>query len=239
MVALTKVGLVDEEVLELATLEVAERLEGTFLSAAETVCVDVPAGVGLDALRSALDRLVAATPAAADRGRPRLWIDRSFPVRGAGTVITGTLGGGCVAVGDELMVAPGGQQVRVRGLQSHYQSLSSAEPGRRLAINLTGVAHQQVGRGHALVRPGQWHLTRTVDASLRVLPSVETPSAAGARSSCTLGQAIFRCGCGCWAGRASIEPGRRASFACGCMAPFRSLCSRATATSCGSWAGVN
>ena len=167
VIALTKVGLVDEEVLELATLEIAERLEGTFLSGAETVGVDVPAGVGLDALRSALDRLVAATPAAVDRGRPRLWIDRSFPVRGAGTVVTGTLGGGRVSVGDELLVGPASQPVRVRGLQSHYHSLASAEPGRRLAVNLTGVGHQQVGRGHALVRPGQWQLTRTVDASLR------------------------------------------------------------------------
>jgi selenocysteine-specific elongation factor len=175
VIALTKIGLVDEEVLELATLEVAERLEGTFLSTAETVGVDVPAGVGLDALRSALDRLVAATPAAGDRGRPRLWIDRSFPVRGAGTVITGTLGGGCVSVGDELIVGPASQPVRVRGLQSHYHSLASAEPGRRVAVNLTGVGHQQVGRGHAMVRPGQWQLTRTVDASLRVLPSVGSP----------------------------------------------------------------
>ena len=175
LVALTKVGLVDDEVLELANLEVAERLEGTFLAAAEIVGVDVPGGIGLDALRAALDRLVEATPAAVDRSRPRLWIDRSFPVRGAGTVITGTLGGGQIAAGDELIITPGNHPVRVRGLQSHYRTLSSAEPGRRLAVNLSGVAHQQVVRGHAMVRPGQWHLTRTVDASLQVLPSVGSP----------------------------------------------------------------
>ncbi len=175
VVALTKVGLVDDEVLELATLEVAERLEGTFLATAETVCVDVPGGVGLDALRSALDRLVITTPAAADRGRPRLWIDRSFPVRGAGTVITGTLGGGPVSVGDELIIAPAGHPVRVRGLQSHYRSLASAEPGRRLAVNVSGVGHHQIGRGHAMVRPGQWQFTRTLDGSLSVLPSVGSP----------------------------------------------------------------
>ncbi len=175
LVALTKVGLVDDDVLELANLEVAERLEGTFLAAAEVVGVDVPGGVGLDALRGALDRLVDATPAAVDRSRPRLWIDRSFPVRGAGTVLTGTLGGGQIAVGDELIVAPGSHPVRVRGLQSHYRTFSSAEPGRRLAVNVSGVSHQHVGRGHAMVRPGQWHLTRTVDASLQVLPSVGSP----------------------------------------------------------------
>ena len=96
-------------------------------------------------------------------------------MRGAGTVITGTLGGGQVAVGDELLVAPASHPVRVRGLQTHYRSVSSAEPGRRLAVNLGGVNHQQVGRGHAMVRPGQWQLTRTVDASLQVLPSVGSP----------------------------------------------------------------
>ncbi len=207
LVALTKVGLVDDEVLELATLEVAEHLEGTFLSGAETICVDVPGHVGLDTLRSALDRLVGATPAAADRGRPRLWIDRSFPVRGAGTVVTGTLAGGAVAVGDEFVITPGGQQVRVRGLQSHYQSLSSAEPGRRLAINLTGVAHHQVARGHALVRAGQWHLTRTIDASLRVLSSVETPLSGRGAFVLYLGSGDFPVRLRVVGGAATIEPG--------------------------------
>jgi selenocysteine-specific elongation factor len=175
VVALTKVGLVDEDVLELATLELAEHLEGTFLATAETVPVDVPAGFGIDELRGALDRVLAATPPATDRGRPRLWIDRSFAVHGAGTVVTGTLGGGALAVGDSVIITPGGHQARVRGLQSHYQSLSRSEPGRRLAVNLTGPTHQQVSRGQALVRDGQWHLSRMVDASLRVLPAIDPP----------------------------------------------------------------
>lgn len=166
VVALTKVGLVDEDVLELATLELAEHLEGTFLATADTVPVDVPAGIGIDELRGALDRVLAATPPTPDRGWPRLWIDRSFAIHGAGTVVTGTLGGGALAVGDSVIIAPGGHQARIRGLQSHYQSLSRSEPGRRLAVNLTGPAHQQVSRGQALVRDGQWHLTRTVDVVL-------------------------------------------------------------------------
>jgi selenocysteine-specific elongation factor len=73
------------------------------------------------------------------------------------------------------MVTPARQAVRVRGLQSHYRSLLSAEPGRRLAVNVSGAGHHQIGRGHALVRPGQWQLTRTVDASLQVLPSIGSP----------------------------------------------------------------
>src|SRR5206468_686518 len=89
---------------ELAFVDVA----GTFLEGAEVVEVDAPAGVGVDELRTALDRLLAATPSAADRARPRLWIDRSFAARGSGTVVTGTLAGGRLAVDDELALLPAG-----------------------------------------------------------------------------------------------------------------------------------
>ncbi len=207
VVALTKVGLVDDEVLELAALEVSEHVDRTFLAEAETVFVDVPDGRGVDALAAALDRLVEGVPAAANRGRPRLWVDRSFPVRGAGTVVTGTLGGGEVAVGDDLLVTPGADRVRVRGLQSHYRSLPAADPGRRLAVNLTGVAHQAILRGHVLVRPGQWHLTRSVDASLRVLPAVDFPLSNRGAFVMYLGSADFPVRLRVLGGASAIEPG--------------------------------
>ena len=173
VVALTKVGLVEEDWAELVALDLEEHLAGTFLAGAETVQVDVPAGRGVADLRDALDRLVQRTPAAADRGRPRLWVDRSFAVRGSGTVVTGTLTGGSIAVDEETVVLPGGHAGRVRSLQSHHSALTRAAPGRRLAVNLNGVAHHQVGRGQALVKPDQWHLTSCFDASLAVLASVE------------------------------------------------------------------
>jgi selenocysteine-specific elongation factor len=166
LVALTKVGLVDDEWREIARLTVQEHLTGTFLEDAPLIDVDVTAGIGVDDLRVSLERVVAGTPGAVDRDRPRLWIDRSFPMRGAGTVITGTLTGGPLSVGDELVVEPGNHRVRVRGLQSHYQTLDRAEPGCRLAVNLTGIAHHEAIRGQALVRPGQWHMTTVFDASL-------------------------------------------------------------------------
>ncbi|MGH9114614.1 MAG: selenocysteine-specific translation elongation factor [Acidimicrobiales bacterium] len=172
VVALTKVGGLDRYARALAEIELVERTAGTFLSGAEVVPVDVPGGIGLDDLAAALSRLVASTPAAVDRGRPRIWVDRSFVIRGAGTVVTGTLTGGAVAAGDELALEPGGRRVRVRGLESHHDAVELAGPGRRLALNLTGIAHDRVRRGQALVRPGQWHICRVFDASLRVLPSV-------------------------------------------------------------------
>jgi selenocysteine-specific elongation factor len=175
VVALTKVGLLDDEAdVELARLDIAERVAGTFLEGAEVVAVDAPASIGVDELRSALDRMLAATPGAADAGRPRLWVDRAFAARGAGTVVTGTLAGGSVAVDDELVLLPGrGRAVRVRGLQTHKTALDVAGPGRRLAVNLTGVSHDEVERGDVLVRPSQWAPTRTFDGSLTVLATLD------------------------------------------------------------------
>ena len=171
VVALTKAGLVDDD--SLVRLEVAERTAGTFLEGADIVAVDAVAGTGLDDLRAALDRMLSTTPTAVDRGRTRLWVDRSFAARGAGTVVTGTLTGGALSVGDDVLLLPSGLTARVRGLQSHGRALDRAEPGRRLAVNLAGVAHADVARGHALVRPDRWAPTTTVDCSLQVLPSVD------------------------------------------------------------------
>ncbi|MDQ3107116.1 MAG: selenocysteine-specific translation elongation factor, partial [Actinomycetota bacterium] len=175
IVALTKVGLVDEDDAELARLEVEERVAGTFLEGADVVAVDALAGRGLDALRSALDRLVASTPAAIDRGRLRLWVDRSFAAKGSGTVVTGTLTGGKLSVDDELDLVGRGMArgVRVRALQSHSSPLATADPGRRLAVNLAGAAHGDVVRGDALVRRRQWAPTSTFDASLTVLSGLD------------------------------------------------------------------
>ncbi|CAN5198174.1 selenocysteine-specific translation elongation factor [soil metagenome] len=172
VVALTKAGLVDDELAELARLDVAEHLEGSFLAGAEVVAVDAPTGVGLASLRLALDRLLAHTPTAVDHDRPRLWVDRSFAPTGAGTVVTGTLAGGPIRVDDEMVVLPAGRRARVRGLQSLGRAHDELGPGNRVAANLAGLGHDDVSRGDALVRAGQWLSTRTVDASLRVLGSL-------------------------------------------------------------------
>ena len=172
LVALTKVGLVDAETRELARMELADMVEGTFLAGAEVVEVDVPTGEGVDELRAALDRLLDVTPAAVDRGRPRLWVDRVFAAKGSGTVVTGTLAGGALAVDDELVTSPGGRKVRVRGLQSLQQAQARVGPGSRVAVNLSGVARDELSRGDALVRPGQWRPTRTFDASLHTLAAL-------------------------------------------------------------------
>ncbi|MGH8875565.1 MAG: selenocysteine-specific translation elongation factor, partial [Acidimicrobiia bacterium] len=143
VVAVTKVDRVDADMVELATLEVEERLRGTSLEGCPVVPVAAPAGKGLDELRA---RLVEAT-AASERpatGRSRLWIDRAFTIAGAGTVVTGTLLDGPLEVGEQVTVWPLQIDARVRGLQSHERDLRRAEPRRRVAINLAGLDRHQL-----------------------------------------------------------------------------------------------
>ena len=175
IVALTKIGPADDDLVELAHLELEERLAGTFLEGAPVVGTDAPTGIGIGELRAALDDLLAATPTAIDHGRPRLWIDRAFSARGSGTVVTGTLTGGLLRTDDELEVHPSGETVRVRGLQNHHTDRDELPPGSRCAVNLVGVSHDGVARGDVLVRSGQWHHTMVVDASLTVLDRLDHP----------------------------------------------------------------
>jgi len=172
IVALTKADLVDDEWLELATLDVTEHLEGTFLADAPIVPLSTLTGFGLDDLRTALAALVARTPSAPDRARPRLWVDRSFAARGSGTVVTGTLTGGTFAVDERVDVLPSAAQVRLRGLQSHGAAVERIGPGHRVALNLGGIDHDAIGRGDALVHGEQWRPTQRFDASLDVLASL-------------------------------------------------------------------
>jgi selenocysteine-specific elongation factor len=169
IVVLTKIDLVDDDLLELAQLDVADHVAGTFLEDAPVVAVSSVSGRGLDQLRGELDALVAESGGAADRGRPRLWIDRVFAAKGSGTVVTGTLTDGRLAADQLVAIEPGGRSARVRGLQTAGRSVDDVGPGTRVAINLSGVDHGDLARGHAVVVPGQWRLTDRLDASMHVL----------------------------------------------------------------------
>jgi selenocysteine-specific elongation factor len=173
VVALTKVDLVDDDDLELAQLELSDHVAGTFLESAEVVPVDATAARETRALAAALDRLVQATPEAVDKGRPRMWVDRSFAVKGAGTVLTGTLTGGTLHVDDEVQVLPAGRTARIRGLQTLHREVDAVGPGHRVAVNMVGVDHHAVRRGDVLVAPGHWHRTSRVDAELHVLAALD------------------------------------------------------------------
>ncbi len=175
IVALTKVGLVDEEWAELARLDVEDRVAGTFLAGAPIIAVDAPTGHGMDELRAALDTLLATLAPPDNIDRPRLWVDRVFAAKGSGTVVTGTLTSGSLSVDDHVVVIGprGTQSARIRSLQAHGDTRMTVGPGTRLAVNLVGVDHHEVERGDALVRSDEWFATRRFDAQLTVLSALD------------------------------------------------------------------
>ncbi|MEV0823142.1 SelB domain-containing protein [Nonomuraea rubra] len=121
-------------------------------------------GEGLGELRAALDRLVAGLPVADARAPVRLWIDRAFTIRGAGTVVTGTLAAGRLRVGDVLVLD--GERVRVKGLQVTGEAVESVRAAARVAVNLRGVELERASRGKALLTPGGWVETSVADVRL-------------------------------------------------------------------------
>ena len=151
IIALTKADLVDDDLLELAQMDVADHVAGTFLADAPVVAVSAISGLGLDELRHELDVLVAGAVAVSDRGRPRLWIDRVFAAKGSGTVVTGTLTGGELAVDQNVTVEE--FPARIRALQTSGRSVDKIGPGNRVALNLSGIDHHDLARGHAVVAP--------------------------------------------------------------------------------------
>ncbi|MGH8931989.1 MAG: selenocysteine-specific translation elongation factor [Egibacteraceae bacterium] len=173
LVALTKADTVDQDTLEIGTELVREQLAGTAFAEVDIVPVSALVGDGLDVLADRLTAVLTAAPDAPDRGRPRLWIDRSFSVKGAGTVVTGTLGGGQLRMGDEVAVLPGRRTARVRGLQSLQAAVGEAAPGSRVAVNVSGIDRTEIARGDALGLPGQWRAVRSLDAWVRALPGQE------------------------------------------------------------------
>ena len=173
VIALTKVDLVDDEWRDIATLDVLDHVAGTFLADAAVIPVSAPTGIGLDSLREALDTLIARTPAAIDRARPRLWVDRVFAAKGSGTVVTGTLTGGTLQVDDRVSVARRQSDVRVRSIQSLGATVQHIGAGNRVALNLSGVEHTEVHRGDAIIYPKQWRPTTRFDAALQVLERLE------------------------------------------------------------------
>ena len=173
VVVLTKIDLVDADALAQTLDSVRHHVRSTFLASAPIAQVSVHNSATLDTLRSTLGDLIASLPPVVDTHRPRIWVDRSFAAKGSGTVITGTLTGSSLSVGDELMQQPSNSAVKVRGIQSNGISLDKLEAGNRCALNITGVDHQSINRGDVLVVGGQWLGTNKFDASLKVLESIE------------------------------------------------------------------
>ena len=150
-----------------ATAEALERLTPTSLGAVPAVAVSGRTGDGLPALRRALLTMVGRLPEPDPDADVRLWVDRAFTIRGAGTVVTGTLGAGTVRAGDELVLSGTGRRVTVRGLQSLGRPRDTVRGVARVAVNVRGADREQVRRGEALLTPAAWQVTHEVDVRVR------------------------------------------------------------------------
>jgi selenocysteine-specific elongation factor len=176
IVVLTKIDLVDDPAwLDLVETDVRTTLQGTVLQSAPILRVSSLTRAGFPELLQSLNSLLEKLPARPDLGRPRLPIDRVFSIAGFGTVVTGTLSDGRLAVGDELEILPSGLHARIRGLQTHKKKEETAVPGSRVAVNLSGVDVEQVRRGEVLAHPGQYTPTQRLDVQFRLLADLSVP----------------------------------------------------------------
>jgi selenocysteine-specific elongation factor len=180
VIVLSKVDLVDNEVLDLVRLETRELVAGSFLERAPVIAVSSRTGEGLDELREALRRLATGVPGRSPEGPVRLPIDRVFTMKGFGTVVTGTLLGGRIHQDDDLVLLPSGRSVKIRGIQVHGGQQAEALAGQRVAVNLGGVEVGEIQRGEALVEPGAFVPTRLVDARIQIVAGAR-PLKHGAR----------------------------------------------------------
>ena len=171
LVALTKVDLVDEEWLDLVKEEISDFTRDTFLDGAAVIPVSSASGQGLDDFKNALDEIRQNVTPRSNAGLFRLPVDRVFTMKGFGTVITGTLISGKVAVGDQIMIYPSGITSKVRGVQVYGQKVEAALAGMRTAINFQGLDKASVNRGEIVAAPGTLAPSHMVDVTLHYLPA--------------------------------------------------------------------
>ena len=172
LVVITKKDLVESGMLPLVEDEARALVAGSFLEGAPVVSVSSKTGEGLEELKSQLTEISARVPPRSADFTTRLPIDRSFSMKGFGTVVTGTLISGQIVEGDELELLPLGLKVRVRGLQVHGEAVKQAHAGQRTAVNLAGIDTAQIERGMVLASAGRLRPTQIVDVWIDVLPDV-------------------------------------------------------------------
>ncbi|MGB7574401.1 MAG: selenocysteine-specific translation elongation factor [Thermodesulfobacteriota bacterium] len=175
LVVLTKVDLVDEDLLELVKEEVSEIVQDTFLRGAPILSVSSVTGQGIPQLASTLDHLSQGIEGRPADGLFRLPIDRVFTMKGFGTVVTGTMISGSLSLGETVQILPSGTEGKVRNLQVYNRSVERAVAGERTAVNLQGIETSAIERGDVLIRPNTLRPTQLIEAYLEYLPDAPRP----------------------------------------------------------------
>ena len=188
IIVITKKDLVDDDWLELVKEDVRQLVRGSFLESAPMIAVSSVTGENIDVLKRMIQEHFAQLPPRPDRGIFWMPVDRSFVMKGFGTVVTGSVLSGSLRTGDEVEQLPQGRRLRVRGLQKHGKPVEQVQVGDRAAINLQGIAREDIERGHVLASPGYFSATRHLQGKLRLLPGAR-PLASNARIRLHLGTA--------------------------------------------------
>lgn len=170
IVCLTKADTVEKDWLEMMKVDVAEKLQGSFLEAAPMIELGLNDEEGLNELKRTLDDMALHLEKPDSKGMARLPIDRVFSLTGFGTVVTGTLIEGKISVGDRLSLYPKMEEARVRNIQVHSQDVTTAYSGQRVAINIANLRVEDISRGNVLASPGSMKVSYIVDADISLLP---------------------------------------------------------------------
>lgn len=171
LIAITKIDLVEPDWLQLVVEEARELVQGTFLREAPIFPVSSVTGEGLEQLQEAIDRKLKTVQRRQETGLFWQPVDRSFVMKGFGTVVTGSVLSGTAHVGETLVLLPAGKIVKIRGLQRHGKPVQKVAAGDRAAINLQGIDKHQVRRGDVLATPGYFQPTSRVDVRVTLLES--------------------------------------------------------------------
>ncbi len=175
LVVLTKADMVDEEMLELAREDVKDLVRGTFLEGKPIIAVSAVTGLNLDILLKQIDAVLENISPRDTKGPFFMPIDRSFPIAGFGTVVTGTVYKGKVSVGDAVDVLPLDKSSKVRSIQVHGKPVKQALAGQRSALNLPDVRSAELKRGDVACSKGLFKSTQCLDVRLMLLSSAQEP----------------------------------------------------------------
>ena len=193
IVALTKIDMVEEDWVELIKDDILEMMKGSDMEGAPIYPVSNHTGAGIPELKVAILEMAEKLPPRADRGIFRLWIDRVFTIKGAGTIAAGTVLTGEVKPGDKVDILPKDKTVRVKKLQVHGKPCDVSTIGERVAINLMGVDVDELERGDLLAAEGYFQPTYMLNARLRLLKSTNKPMKNRTRVRLHLGTSEILC----------------------------------------------
>ncbi|RJR20175.1 MAG: selenocysteine-specific translation elongation factor [Nitrospiraceae bacterium] len=169
MIVITKSDLVDADWIELITDDIRNFAKGTFLEDAGIIAVSSKTGHNIDLLKEKIHDLAMEVEPKSESGVFRLPVDRIFTLKGFGTVVTGTAVSGSISIDSNVEILPRGIKTKVRGLQSHGKDIRKAHAGQRVAMNLQGVAKEDVQRGDVVAIPEKLRTTSFIDADIEVL----------------------------------------------------------------------